>query len=457
MASFQSINPATGAVIAEYPTSEALELDRTLVLANEAYESWRKTSFTERSYYLKALAQQIRKDIDQLAELATLEMGKPIEQSRAELQKCARTFDFYAEEGAKMLADELIATDAEKSYVRYQPLGTVLAVMPWNYPYWQVFRCAAPILMAGNTMVLKHAANVSGCALAIEQVFRKANVPEGLFKTLLLPSEQVADLIARKEISAVTFTGSTYAGSRVAEAAGRAIKKQVLELGGADAYIILDDADLELAVQTCVDSRLNNSGQSCVSAKRFIVVQGIRAEFEQRMKAAMEAALWGASPMDTTMKIGPLARVDLRDKLHQQVLASVALGAQLLCGGQVPDGVGAYYPPTVLTNVTKGMPAYDEELFGPVAAIIVAQDESDALKLANDNIYGLGGAIFSKDKQHAEFLAATELQAGNCFVNTAVHSDPRLPFGGVKQSGYGRELGSFGIREFTNIKTVFVK
>lgn len=457
MLQFQSINPATGAVIAEYPASDASEIDRSLVRANEAYESWRRTSFRERSICLKAVAQQIRKELDQLAELATLEMGKPIEQSKAELQKCARTFDFYAEEGAKMLADELIATDAGKSYVSYQPLGTVLAVMPWNYPYWQVFRCAAPILMAGNTMVLKHAANVSACALAIEQVFRKANVPEGLFKTLLLPSEQVANLIARKEISAVTFTGSTYAGSKVAEAAGRAIKKQVLELGGADAYIILDDADLELAVQICVDSRLNNSGQSCVSAKRFIVVQGICAEFEQRMKVAMEAAFWGGSPMDTTMKIGPLARVDLRDKLHQQVIDSVAKGAKVLCGGFVPDGAGAYYPPTVLTNVKKGMPAYEEELFGPVAAIILAQDESDALKLANDNIYGLGGAIFSKNIKHAEALAATELQAGNCFVNTAVHSDPRLPFGGIKQSGYGRELGSFGIREFTNIKTVFVK
>lgn len=457
MSLFQSVNPATGEVLAQYQFSTPKEIDQALSTSQKAFVIWRKTSFKERSKMLKSIASQIRKDIDSLAEMATKEMGKPIQQSINELKKCALTFDFYAKEGAGMLANEIVQTDATKSYISYQPLGTVLAVMPWNFPYWQVFRCAAPILMAGNTMVLKHASNVSGCALAIEEVFRKAKAPKGLFQTLLLPSETVAETIARPEISAVTFTGSTGAGSSVAMAAGKAIKKQVLELGGSDAYVILEDADLDLATQTCLDSRLNNSGQSCVAAKRFIVVKSVRKEFENRMKAAMEAALWGNDPMDKSMKIGPLARVDLRDKLHEQVVGSVAKGAKILCGGKRPESVGAFYPPTVLTNVKKGMPAYDEELFGPVAAIIEAKDEADAMKKANDSIYGLGGAIFSKDTRRAEMLAATELQAGSCFVNAAVHSDPRMPFGGVKQSGYGRELGSFGIREFTNVKTVFVQ
>jgi succinate-semialdehyde dehydrogenase/glutarate-semialdehyde dehydrogenase len=384
-------------------------------------------------------------------------MGKPIQQSMDEVAKCARTFDFYAKEGAKMLADEVIQTDARKSFISYQPLGTILAVMPWNFPYWQVLRCAAPIMMAGNTMVLKHASNVSGCALEIEKIFKKAGAPKGLFQTLLLPSGEVADLIADPLIHGVTFTGSTAAGSKVAEAAARVIKKQVLELGGSDAYVILEDADIDLAVKVCVEARLVNSGQSCVAAKRFIVVKRLRKEFEQKLADAFTAANWGGDPMDKSMRIGPMARVDLRDSLHEQVMDSVANGAKILCGGKLPEGPGAFYPPTVLTNVKKGMPAYDEELFGPVAAIIEAKDEADAMRKANDSIYGLGGAIFSKNRKRAEQLAATEMQSGNCFINAQVHSDPRLPCGGTKQSGYGRELGVFGIREFTNIKTVFVQ
>jgi succinate-semialdehyde dehydrogenase/glutarate-semialdehyde dehydrogenase len=328
--------------------------------------------------------------------------------------------------------------------------------MPWNFPYWQVFRCAAPILMAGNAMLLKHASNVSGCALAIEKIFKAAGAPKGLFQTLLLPSGEVADLIAHPLVHAVTFTGSTAAGAKVAEAAASHIKKQVLELGGSDAYVVLDDADLELAVKVCVEARLVNSGQSCVAAKRFIVAKSLRKEFERRMADAFEATTWGGDPMDKSMAIGPMARLDLRDALQEQVNESVAAGAKILCGGKIPEGPGAYYPPTVLTNVKKGMPAYDEEMFGPVAAIIEARDEADAIRKANDSVYGLGAAIFSKNKKHAEQLAARELQAGSCFVNAQVHSDPRLPFGGVKQSGYGRELGVFGVREFTNIKTVFV-
>lgn len=457
MPAFQSINPATGQLIAEYEPTTPEKVDRALATAGKAFQQWRLASFKERAKVLKAVAAELRRDQKRLAALATQEMGKPIQQSLDEVAKCAKTFDFYAKEGAKMLADEMVETNARRSFVSYQPLGTVLAVMPWNFPYWQVFRCAAPILMAGNTMVLKHASNVSGCALEIEAVFRRAGVPKGLFQTLLLPSEGVADVIAHEGIHAVTFTGSTTAGSKIAAAAGSVIKKQVLELGGSDAYVILEDADLDLAIKVCVEARLVNSGQSCVAAKRFIVVKSLRKEFEQRMQAAFEEATWGGDPMDKSMRIGPMARPDLRDSLHQQVTQSIAKGAKLLCGGIVPDGAGAFYPPTILTNVNRGMPAYDEELFGPVAAIIEAKDEADAMRKANDSIYGLGGAIFSRDLKRAEYLAAKEMQAGSCFVNAQVHSDPKLPFGGAKQSGYGRELGVFGIREFTNIKTVFIQ
>jgi succinate-semialdehyde dehydrogenase/glutarate-semialdehyde dehydrogenase len=354
------------------------------------------------------------------------------------------------------LANETVKTDASKSYVAFQPLGVVLAVMPWNFPYWQVFRAMAPALMAGNAMVLKHASNVSGCALAIEDVVKKAKAPKGLFQTLLLPSSRVEGLINDPAISAVTFTGSTTAGSKIAEAAGRNLKKQVLELGGSDAYVVLEDVNVETAAELCKNGRLLNSGQSCVAAKRFVVVKAIRKEFEKLMAQKMEASAFG-NPMDMGNKIGPMARVDLRDQLHEQVTKSIAMGAKLLCGGYIPDADGAYYPPTVLTNVKKGMPAYDEEMFGPVAAIIEAKNETDAMRIANDSIYGLGGCILSKNKARAEKLAATQMEAGNCFVNAIVHSDARLPFGGVKHSGYGRELGIFGIREFVNIKTVFVQ
>ena len=328
--------------------------------------------------------------------------------------------------------------------------------MPWNFPYWQSFRCMAPILMAGNTMLLKHASNVSGCALAIARIVLESGAPEGLFDTLLVPSAGVEALIEHPAIAAVTFTGSTQAGRTVAAAAGRSLKKQVLELGGSDAYIILEDADLEHAVETCVNGRLVNSGQSCVAAKRFIVHHTVRAEFERRMTERMQAATYG-DPFEAGSRIGPMARTDLRDQLHEQVQQSIAAGARLLCGGFVPEQQGAWYPPTVLTDVQPGMPAYEEELFGPVAAIMEARDEAHAIALANDSIYGLGAGIFSRNRERAEAIAARELEAGNCFVNAFVHSDPRLPFGGVKQSGYGRELGAWGMREFTNVKTVFIQ
>lgn len=455
MSKIKSINPATGKLIKEYNVIELAKAEKAAQQAHKAFDEWRKKSFSERGAVLKSIATQIRKQQKTLATLATNEMGKPIAQSMAEVEKCAMTLEFYAKNGAAFLKDQIVKTDARKSYISYQPLGVVLAIMPWNFPYWQVFRAMAPILMAGNTMLLKHASNVSGCALAIEKVLKNTGAPKDLFQTLLLPSKDIKELIAHPAISAVTLTGSTAAGKEVASAAASHIKKQVLELGGSDAYIILNDADMKLAVKTCVDGRLVNSGQSCVAAKRFVVEKAVRKEFEEEMLAAFTVAKFG-DPFNKANKIGPMARMDLRDELHQQVLKSIDEGAKLLCGGYIPEGEGAFYPPTILTHVKKGMPAYDEELFGPVAAVIEAKDEADAIRIANDSIYGLGAGIFSKNKKRAEEIAATELQAGNCFVNAFVHSDPRLPFGGIKESGYGRELCEDGIREFVNVKTVFI-
>lgn len=451
-----SVNPATGKRIASYKVHTEKQVERALQKAESTFSEWRKLSFSKRAALMKRIAKEIRKRKDELVLLAATEMGKPLQQGHYEVEKCAKTLEFYAEKASEFLADELVATDAIKSYVSFQPLGAILAIMPWNFPFWQVFRAFGPAAMAGNVMVLKHASNVSGCAKAIEDIVKTAGAPEGLLQTLLIPSSRVEPIIADTRIAAVTLTGSTEAGRKVAAAAGASLKKAVLELGGSDPYVILDDADMDIAVEIAVRGRLVNSGQSCIAAKRFIVVSSRKKEFEQRFTEEMKKATYGV-PTDTANRIGPMARHDLRDQLHEQVMASVAKGAKVLCGGYIPELAGAYYPPTVLTNVKKGMPAYDDELFGPVAAIITAKDERDALKLANDTIYGLGGGIISRNRNKAEKLAAQELQAGNCFVNDFVHSDPYLPFGGIKQSGYGRELGSFGIREFVNIKTVYVK
>ena len=453
---FISIDPSTGKQIAAYNVHDEQKVENALKQSVKAFAEWRRQPFSKRAVVLKNIAKEIRKERENLVKLATREMGKPIQQGYYEVDKCAATLDFYAKEGAGFLANDVIATDARKSYVSFQPLGVVLAIMPWNFPYWQVFRALAPTIMAGNVMILKHASNVSGCAMAIERIMKNAGVPKGLFQTLLLPSSRVEKLIDDRRIAAITLTGSNLAGSKVAEAAGRNLKKCVLELGGSDPYVILEDADMKLAVEIAVRGRLVNSGQSCIAAKRFVVVKSVRKEFEQKFTEQMEKATYG-DPMDEGNKIGPMARADLRDQLHQQVMKSIEMGAKLLCGGFIPDMPGAFYPPTVLTNVKKGMPAYDEELFGPVAAIIEVKNEQDAMRVANDSIYGLGAGIISKDRKKAEQLAAEELQAGNCFVNDYVHSDPYLPFGGIKQSGYGRELGSYGIREFVNIKTVYVK
>jgi succinate-semialdehyde dehydrogenase/glutarate-semialdehyde dehydrogenase len=393
---------------------------------------------------------------EEYSKLMTLEMGKPIAQSRAEVEKCAWVCEYYAENAEKFLGDELISTDASKSFVSFQPLGIVLAVMPWNFPFWQVFRFAAPGLMAGNAGILKHASNVSGCALAIEEVFREAGFPENLFSTILVPSSQMEEVIKNEKIKAVTLTGSVPAGKAVAKTAGSVLKKTVMELGGSDPYLILEDADLEMASDTCVTARLINGGQSCIAAKRFIVVEKVYDSFEKLYLEKMKSKKMG-DPFDEANHIGPQASVPLRDELHLQVEKSIELGAKLLLGGKIPEMRGAWYPPTVLTNVKKGMPAYDEELFGPVAALIKAKDEAEAIEIANDSIFGLGAAVFTKDVNRGEKIAKEKIEAGCCFVNAFVKSDPRLPFGGIKESGYGRELSSFGIREFVNIKSVFVK
>jgi succinate-semialdehyde dehydrogenase / glutarate-semialdehyde dehydrogenase len=451
-----SINPATGIEIATYNVHNEQQVELALQESVKTFNEWRLLPFSRRAALLKKIAKEIRKEKDNLVTLASMEMGKPFSQGHYEVEKCAATLEFYAREGAGFLKDEVVKTDARKSYVSFQPLGTVLAIMPWNFPYWQVFRAFAPTVMAGNVMILKHASNVSGCALAIERIILKAGAPKGLLQTLLIPSVRAEQLIDDQRIAAVTLTGSTGAGRKVAAAAGRNLKKAVLELGGSDPYIILADADMDKAIEIAVRGRLVNSGQSCIAAKRFMVNKAVKKEFEKRFTAEMKIATYG-DPMEGQYRLGPMARQDLRDELHGQVLRSIERGAKLLCGGFIPDMPGAYYPPTVLTNVKKGMPAYDEELFGPVAAIIEVKDDKEAMRIANDTIYGLGGGIISADIKKATQLAVNELQAGNCFVNDFVHSDPHLPFGGIKQSGYGRELGSYGIREFVNIKTVFIK
>ena len=451
-----SINPANLQIIKTYSRMSPSEVSEIIDLTNNAFEEWRQTSFSLRSELMMKAANVLRAKKEEYSRLMTLEMGKPIAQSRAEVDKCAWVCEYYAENAEKFLSDELIATDASKSFVTFQPLGIVLAVMPWNFPLWQVFRFAAPGLMAGNAGILKHASNVSGCALAIEEVFREAGFPQNLFRTILLPSSQMEDVIKNDKIKAVTLTGSVPAGKAVAKTAGSVLKKTVMELGGSDPYVILEDADLEMAADTCVTARLINGGQSCIAAKRFIIVEKVYNEFEKLFVEKMKSKKMGY-PFDESNYIGPQASIPLRDELHQQVEKSIELGAKLLLGGKIPEMKGAWYPPTVLTSVKKGMPAYDEELFGPVAALIKAKDEEEAIRIANDSIFGLGASVFTRDLKKGEMIAKEKIQAGCCFVNAFVKSDPRLPFGGIKESGYGRELSSFGIREFVNIKTVFVK
>ena len=409
-----------------------------------------------RTEKLLQLATVLRSRKQELAILMAQEMGKPVKQGLAEVEKCAVCCEYYADHAAAHLQDQLIPTEASKSYVSFQPLGIILAIMPWNFPLWQVIRFLAPALSAGNAALLKHASNVPGCAIAIEEMVNEAGFPAHLFQTLLISSKEVNAVLEHPKVMAATLTGSSPAGKQVAQKAGSLLKKVVLELGGSDPYIILADADLEAAADACVNSRLINSGQSCIAAKRFIVEAPVAEKFTQLLLEKMKAKKMG-NPLEETTDVGPQARADLRDELHEQVSKSIQKGARCLLGGEIPEGNHAFYPPTLLTNVQPGMPAYEEELFGPVAAIITAADEAEAIKIANDTEFGLGSAIFTSNLEKGEHIARNELQSGSSFVNQLVQSDSRLPFGGIKTSGFGRELGMFGMHEFVNIKTVSIK
>lgn len=450
----QVINPATEEVSREYVDHTSVDVDRKLNAAGQAFQTWRGTPTGRRSKIMVRAGQVLRDGKDDFARLMTNEMGKPITESLGEIDKCAWVCDYYSENAERFLQPQTVDTDAAESFVRFDPLGPVLAVMPWNFPFWQVFRFAAPALMAGNVGLLKHAGNVPGTALAIEQVFREAGLPEGVFTTLLIGSDDVEDVIASPIVRAVSLTGSEKAGVSVATAAGKQIKKCVLELGGSDPFIVLADADVSEVAKQAVKARCINSGQSCIAAKRFIVEESVADDFEQAFVTEMESLKVG-DPLDEATDIGPLARGDLLESLHDQVNRSVNAGARLLIGGHRLDRAGFFYQPTALADVEPGNAAFDEETFGPVAAIIRTNNPKQAIQLANQSSFGLGASIWTRDIERAKQMAA-EIESGAVFINEIVKSDPRLPFGGVKRSGFGRELSDFGIREFVNIKTVQV-
>ena len=455
MATIETINPATEERVETFAVFTKEQLDKTLQQAHETFRQWRETDYATRSAVLHRAASYLRDHKSELGRVITVEMGKPITEAEAEVEKCAWNCDFYADNAEKFLADEAAPSGATESYVAFRPLGVVLAVMPWNFPFWQVFRFAAPALMAGNVGILKHASNVTRCALEIERVFREAGAPEGAFQTVIVPSAEVDQIIKDRRVAAVTLTGSDPAGVAVASAAGSVLKKTVLELGGSDAFIVLADADLDAAAQMAVKSRFQNVGQSCIAAKRFIVVEEVADEFERKFVEAARQLRVG-DPLDRETQVGPMARGDLRDALDQQVRDSVKAGAQVALGGEkLAASKGYFYAPTILTHVTPEMPAFREETFGPVAAVIRARDEADAIALANDSDFGLGGNLWTRDIARARQIAA-QLESGGVFINGMTASDPRLPFGGVKRSGYGRELSSYGIREFVNIQTVWI-
>ncbi|MGA2439461.1 MAG: NAD-dependent succinate-semialdehyde dehydrogenase [Tepidisphaeraceae bacterium] len=452
----KSINPATEQVIAEYAEHTPGQIEQTLGSAEKAFGQWRSVSIKDRGALMKEAAAGLRRRREELSRLMAVEMGKPIGAGEAEVEKCAGACDFFAENAASFLAAREIQSDASRSYVRFDPLGPVLAIMPWNFPIWQVIRFAAPALMAGNVALLKHAPNVPGCALAIERTFTDAKFPPGVFSTLLIEDNQAAEkLIDHPAIRAVTLTGSERAGRAVSSAAGRALKKSVMELGGSDPFIVLADADVQTVAARAAEARCINSGQSCIAAKRFIVERGIADEFEAAMVAAM-AAMKVGDPLDRATQVGPLARLDLLETLHRQVQRSVEQGAKLRLGGKRRSGKGFFYEPTVLADVRPGIVAFEEETFGPVAAVVRAEDAAEAVRLANASRYGLGASIWTGDIDRAEILAG-EIESGAVFINGIVKSDWRLPFGGVKNSGWGRELSQFGIYEFVNIKTIWVK
>ena len=451
----QTVNPATNEPIKNYDEMSIDEAGKIIDKTQEAFLSWRKTSYEDRAKLLHKMADLLESRKEELTDLMTAEMGKIRTQGIAEIEKCAWVCRYYADNGADFLADEHIETDMDESFVTYQPIGVVLAVMPWNFPYWQGLRFAAPTLMAGNGAVLKHATSVTGCALAIEDLFIEAGFPENIFRTLLVGGSKATDLVDHDKIRAVTLTGSEGAGSKVAERAGKCLKKSVLELGGSDGYLVLKDADIKHAAKTCAQSRLLNSGQSCIAAKRFIVVDEVYDEFLTEFESVMSKKLVG-DPADENIDVGPLSSVGARDDLHDLVQKSIHAGAKCILGGNKPDKEGAWYPPTILADVKEGMPAWEEEFFGPVAIVIRAEDENDAIRISNSSDFGLGGGVFAGDIDHGISIARTELDTGSVAVNDFVKSNPNLPFGGVKRSGYGRELSKFGIHEFVNIKTVTV-
>jgi succinate-semialdehyde dehydrogenase/glutarate-semialdehyde dehydrogenase len=451
-----TVNPATGQPGRSYESNSIDQARAAAAAARHAFEQWRRTGFAERSAVIRKAAEILRARKDEFARLMTDEMGKTLDEGRAEVEKCAFHCDWFADHGEAYLADQPVDIDEAEVFVTFNPLGVVLAVMPWNFPFWQVIRAAAPALMAGNAMILKHASNVPGCALAIEEVLHQAGAPRDLFRAMIMPSSEVAALIADDNIAAVTLTGSVAAGRSVATAAASVIKKCVLELGGADAYVVLDDVDIAAAAKIAATARMVNGGQSCIAGKRFIVLRSILEPFEEALVEEMRGFAMGDPTREGTL-LGPMQSVEARDHIHRQVTDSIAKGARLLLGGTVPDRPGAWYPATVLADVRPGQPAHDEEVFGPVAAIIAADDEAGAIRIANASEFGLGSGVLTGDLDRGRRIAAEELEAGMSFVNENVRSDSRTPFGGVKHSGYGRECSAYGIREFTNIKTVHVK
>jgi acyl-CoA reductase-like NAD-dependent aldehyde dehydrogenase len=449
-----SINPATEEIIGSYPLHTGEQIDKALRMAQKVFMSWRAETYSVRAALMKKAAMALRDNRPKLADIMTVEMGKPIVESEAEVEKCAWNCDYYAENAERFLSDEPRTSGASESYIQYSPLGVLLAVMPWNFPFWQVFRFAAPALMAGNTAILKHASNVPQCAMAIEGVFRQAGFPEGVFQTLLIRSSSVSKLIEHPAIAAVTLTGSEGAGSQVAACAGRVIKKTVMELGGSDPFIVLADADLNAAAKIGIRARYQNTGQSCIAAKRFIIVNSIFRQFQDLFVEAVRALKIG-DPRDRSTQIGPLARPEFVDDLERQVKESARQGAGILVGGKRCTGKGYFYEPTVLSGVRPDMPAGCEEVFGPVAALMKAADPAEAIRIANQTPYGLGSNLWTADIVGAKRLARG-IEAGQVFINGMVTSDPRLPFGGVKRSGYGRELSELGIREFVNTQTVWI-
>lgn len=456
MAFLETINPSTGVSIQQYPVQSDHEIRDAIALADQQWFSWQALEIQARCARVMALADQLQQQEESLACLMTQEMGKTIGESRAEVQKCQRLCQYMVAHLPDMLAPKTEATEFHCSEVHYLPLGVLLAIMPWNYPLWQVLRFAIGTILAGNVVLLKHAPIVTGSAKAVESLFAAAGFPEGVMTALVIDEAQVPAIIADPRVKGVTLTGSGAAGRVVAAEAGRHLKKTMLELGGSDPYIILEDANLDLAATVCVNSRMANAGQVCIAPKRCIVVASVYEAFRARVLDHVSQFHCG-DPMKLDTRLGPLARHDLRDHLQQQVDACVAQGARVLCGGEIPSGAGFYYPPTVIDGVVPGMPAYDEELFGPVVCLIQAEDEADAIRIANDTCYGLGGGVFTQDLERGHAIATQGINVGTCYVNAAVASDPRFPIGGINASGYGRELTIEGVKEFLNIKAVCVK